>query len=408
MNIKNITRNKFALYFSFEFLMMLVIVYGASIMFPISIKGACFVIFLFYAIWMYSYKHTSLLLQYYTHIIYVYLLFSILSYGVSVLTSHANVFYVSFISINIWCFLISFIRLVFIRTHIFNYRVLSHPDLVLSLTNSNKVKVVVSDDPEPNMYNKLDAIVVSKKVEYNHNWESLITYASVFDIPVIDITRYEELVENRLSIAQLQDSWVVAGLNIPIWYQFLKSLLERVLTILLIPILLPVFILVGIVIITTMGGPIFYCQYRIGLGNKPFKVYKFRSMLNNSDSAGETVDGDNRITKFGAFMRKFRVDELPQFINILKGDMSLIGPRPEWVETAEVFEKEIPLYRIRSMVKPGITGWAQVTQGHTIGEFGNYEKLKYDLYYVKHYGPILDIKIIIKTVYTVLTGFGAK
>jgi lipopolysaccharide/colanic/teichoic acid biosynthesis glycosyltransferase len=363
---------------------------------------------MFSVVWVYSYKNASVLLHYYTHILYVYVIFSFLAGGGAILLSHVSVFFISIISASIWVIIVSFIRLVFMKTHIFNYRVLTHPELISSLAKNRKVKVIVNDSPAPYMYSKLDAIVVSKNIKYNECWESLISYASIFDIPVIDVNRYEELVERRLSIKQLQENWIVSGFNIPLWYQILKGSCELILALLLLPILLAMFVVVGIIILVTMGRPIFYCQYRVGRDNRPFKVYKFRSMINNSDVDGETTDSDTRITRFGTFMRKFRVDELPQFINILKGDMSLIGPRPEWVETAKEFEKEIPLYKLRHMVKPGITGWAQVTQGHATGDVGNYEKLKYDLYYVKHYGFIMDVKIIIKTVYTILTGFGAK
>ena len=133
-------------------------------------------------------------------------------------------------------------------------------------------------------------------------------------------------------------------------------------------------------------------------------------MVNSSEKDGAKMASSNdmRVTKFGAFMRKFRIDELPQFINIIKGDMSLIGPRPEQEVFVNQFSRKIPLYNLRHLVRPGVTGWAQVSQGYANNEDETKTKLQYDLYYVKHYSIGLDLKIVFKTIYTILTGFGAK
>ena len=120
------------------------------------------------------------------------------------------------------------------------------------------------------------------------------------------------------------------------------------------------------------------------------------------------VVGDMRITKFGHFIRKTRIDELPQFLNILKGDMSLIGPRPEQLSFVEQFNESIPFYRYRHIVRPGLSGWAQVMQGYASDEDETRVKLEYDFYYIKNFSLALDLLIILKTIQTILTGFGAR
>lgn len=151
-------------------------------------------------------------------------------------------------------------------------------------------------------------------------------------------------------------------------------------------------------------GPLFYFQNRVGKGGKLFAIIKFRSMNTNAEKEGAVwaKPADVRVTPFGRVLRKSRLDEVPQFINVLKGDMSLIGPRPERPEFLEKLEQELPFYSIRHVIKPGLTGWAQVMHpyAHTIAD--QHKKLLYDLYYIKERNLILDLKIVIKTISTVL------
>ena len=157
-------------------------------------------------------------------------------------------------------------------------------------------------------------------------------------------------------------------------------------------------------------GSELFVQNRVGQGGREFKIYKFRSMAADSEADGAKLAqvGDSRITRVGSFIRKTRLDELPQFFNILKGDMSLIGPRPEQKYFVERFEQSIPFYGYRHIVKPGLSGWAQVTQGYAGNEDETQVKLEHDFYYIKHFSLSLDILIIFKTVKTILTGFGAR
>ena len=159
----------------------------------------------------------------------------------------------------------------------------------------------------------------------------------------------------------------------------------------------------------TSPGPLFYKQRRVGQGGKIFDMYKFRSMRPDAERGTGAVwaqRGDNRITPAGEFMRKTRVDELPQFINVLKGEMSLIGPRPERPEFVNALALMVPYYRARHAVKPGITGWAQVKFGYGSTHQDTRIKLEYDLYYVKHASPLLDILIALQTPLIMLLGRG--
>jgi exopolysaccharide biosynthesis polyprenyl glycosylphosphotransferase len=157
--------------------------------------------------------------------------------------------------------------------------------------------------------------------------------------------------------------------------------------------------------VLTCQGPLFYRQERVGKGGRPFQVIKFRSMVPDAEGACGAVwsrKGDDRITPVGRFLRKTRLDEVPQFWNVLRGEMSLIGPRPERPAFVEKLAQEIPFYRVRHAVKPGITGWAQVKYPYGASVADALVKLQYDLYYVKHQGPYLDLSILIKSVQVVL------
>ena len=174
---------------------------------------------------------------------------------------------------------------------------------------------------------------------------------------------------------------------------------------------LPVLLLTAIAIKLEGPGSIFYRQERVGLRGKPFMVYKFRSMREDAEGDGVAVwakADDDRVTKVGAFIRKSRIDELPQLFNVLKGDMSFVGPRPERPEFVEQLSQAIPYYDLRHHVKPGITGWAQVSYPYGASIKDSREKLQYDLYYLKNYSVFLDINIVLLTIQVILWGKGAR
>jgi exopolysaccharide biosynthesis polyprenyl glycosylphosphotransferase len=154
-------------------------------------------------------------------------------------------------------------------------------------------------------------------------------------------------------------------------------------------------------------GPVFFCQTRIGHNNRPFRLFKLRTMRSSTEPGERyTQPGDHRITRVGAFLRKSRLDEFPQLWNVLRGDMSLIGPRAEWDQLVETYEQSIPCYHFRHLVKPGITGWAQVNYPYGANLEDTIRKLEYDLYYIRHFSFTLDAAIVLKTIHTMIFGKG--
>jgi lipopolysaccharide/colanic/teichoic acid biosynthesis glycosyltransferase len=163
--------------------------------------------------------------------------------------------------------------------------------------------------------------------------------------------------------------------------------------------------LVALLIWLDTGRPIFYRQVRVGRGGRPFEMIKFRTMAVNAEREGEArwaTPGDSRVTRAGRFLRRARLDELPNFINVVRGDLSLVGPRAERPEFVAMLQRDIPFYRSRLIVRPGLTGWAQVNHpyGHSITDAAM--KLEYDLYYLKHRSMLFDVWIILRTIPTVL------
>jgi lipopolysaccharide/colanic/teichoic acid biosynthesis glycosyltransferase len=151
-------------------------------------------------------------------------------------------------------------------------------------------------------------------------------------------------------------------------------------------------------------GDLFYTQQRVGRNGKLFKIYKFRSMVQDAEANGAVfaIVNDSRVTAFGRFLRKSRLDEIPQFLNILRGEMAIIGPRPERPVFVDEITEKMPYYKIRHVIKPGLTGWAQVCYPYGSSIEDSLMKLQYDLYYIKHRSVILDIEIVSKTLSTVL------
>ncbi|OQP01303.1 exopolysaccharide biosynthesis polyprenyl glycosylphosphotransferase [Geobacillus sp. 44B] len=191
------------------------------------------------------------------------------------------------------------------------------------------------------------------------------------------------------------------------YYPYIKRLLDILLSLLALPIAIPIILIFAVIIKLETPGPAFFLQERVGLHGKYFKVIKLRSMGVNAEKNGAqwATKNDPRVTRVGAFIRKTRIDELPQLFNVLKGDMSLIGPRPERPMFTAQFNEEIPGFIDRLQVKPGITGWAQVNGGYDITPR---EKLELDRYYIDNMSFWLDLKIILKTIKVCITGDGAR
>jgi exopolysaccharide biosynthesis polyprenyl glycosylphosphotransferase len=191
-------------------------------------------------------------------------------------------------------------------------------------------------------------------------------------------------------------------------YHYLKRLFDVVASLTALIICVPIFVLVALLIRIQDGSPVFFRQERVGRDGRRFILFKFRTMRHSDETDGDiyTRKDDRRVTAAGRWLRKLRLDELPQLWNALKGDISLIGPRPEWSKCAERYEQTIPFYHFRHLVKPGITGWAQVNYPYGESDEDAVEKLKYDLYYIRHYSLKLDAMIVLKTLYTMLFGKG--
>lgn len=189
-----------------------------------------------------------------------------------------------------------------------------------------------------------------------------------------------------------------------------KRGLDIVLSLCLLAFLAPLLVLTAIAIRLDSRGPVLYRQRRVGFGGKEFEVFKFRSMIANAETNGPQYAAirDKRITPVGSIIRRFRIDEIPQAINVLRGEMSFVGPRPERPEFVRELEREIPLYHCRHLVKPGITGWAQVKYEYAASVEGARTKLRYDLYYIRHSSPLLDLLIVLMTVRVALFGLGSR
>lgn len=231
-------------------------------------------------------------------------------------------------------------------------------------------------------------------------------------IQVFDYLSFYEKLEEKVPVKSIDEKWILFGSGYDILYKNFNIRVKRIVDIfaaLIIGIIaIPIMIISTLIVKLESKGPIFFIQSRIGLGNKPFIVYKFRSMKlhNEKEHSKYAEDNDDRITKFGNFMRKTRIDELPQLWNVLIGDMSFVGPRCEWDKLCKEYEKEIPFYNIRHSIKPGLTGWAQVRYPYGMGVEDALQKLTYDIYYIKHQNLSFDIMILFRTVKIVIFGRG--
>ncbi|MGB1310432.1 MAG: sugar transferase [Leucothrix sp.] len=189
-----------------------------------------------------------------------------------------------------------------------------------------------------------------------------------------------------------------------------KRTVDLIATLLVLPVALLISAITALAIKIESPGAIFFWQKRVGMDGVVFNMLKFRSMTTDSEQHGSQFaqSNDRRVTHVGKFIRKFRIDEIPQLWNVLKGEMSIIGPRPEQESFVKEFNKNIPNYSLRHMVKPGITGLAQTEQGYVADAEATITKLEYDLYYIKNMSLLTDAQITMKTIYTILTGFGAR
>ncbi len=233
-------------------------------------------------------------------------------------------------------------------------------------------------------------------------------------VDVLDLLTFFERETGKIRIDILHPSWLYLseGFRESAFRRMAKRLFDISVSLVMLPFVLPlmVFATVAILIESRGKGPVLYRQTRVSENGKPFSIYKFRSMCTDAEMDGKAVwasKNDSRITRVGAVLRKCRVDEVPQLFNVLKGDMSFVGPRPERPEFVQQLADAIPYYNERHRVKPGLTGWAQIRYSYGASEEDGRQKLQYDLYYVKNYNIFMDLLILLQTAEVVLLGKGA-
>ncbi len=265
------------------------------------------------------------------------------------------------------------------------------PKIVKEKNIKETIIALLENDEETimNIIAKFDSLGVSIKIvpDLYQIVTGQVRKSSVYEVPLMEIN------------PQLMTEWE----------RKLKRLMDIVVSLIILILSLPITIITAIFIKLESPGPVIFKQERVGLNGKIFKIYKFRSMINDAEKKTGPVwagKNDPRITKVGKFIRKVRIDEIPQMVNVLKGEMSLVGPRPERPYFVEKFAKEIPFYKRRLLVKPGITGWAQVKHKYDESIEDVKTKLKYDLFYIENMSIRMDLKILFRTVFTVLLGKG--
>ncbi|MEZ4873254.1 MAG: sugar transferase [Bdellovibrionales bacterium] len=228
----------------------------------------------------------------------------------------------------------------------------------------------------------------------------------------INITDYYEMKWQKIPVYFLKKSWFVFSEGFRLFHNpvglRLKRMCDFIGALILLVLLSPIMILTWLLVIIDSPGPAIFRQVRTGQNGKDFVIYKFRSMKVDAEKDGVqwSKKGDSRITRVGKFIRKTRLDELPQILNVIRGEMSFIGPRPELPQFNRKLEKEIPHYQLRHLLKPGVSGWAQVMYPYGASTKDSTEKLKYELFYIKNYSIYLDLIIIFKTIRVILGGKG--
>ena len=283
-----------------------------------------------------------------------------------------------------------------------------------SLSNNNIKQINLGEFDALWTTNWTGIVLIDDLAVPENHIESLM-HARLSGTQIFTLSEFYEKLLKKIPVMHLNRRWfaITGGFGLlhePV-HRKLKRLCDIGLATILFIITIPLIALGSFIVIAFGGpGPIIYRQIRLGINANPFVIYKLRTMKNDSEVSGAqwAKTGDNRIFTFGKFMRKFRLDELPQLMNIIRGDMSFIGPRPERPEFSGKLEQEIPFFSLRLLVKPGLTGWAQVNYPYGSSIEDSREKLEYDLYYIKNQNIILDILIIFRTIKVIIRGYGGR
>ena len=331
-------------------------------------------------------------------------------------------------------FVLVFAVLFFTWRSIFNYFVKSYlPKNNLAFIGWNKAIEGLLEDIKNQPHHGFNTALVFKSADDINNLPAIIREKnihtivlsnelagdpklteSLFDCLSLNVAFYSQVdfyenINGKVPIESIDQAWFINNLNEGNrhYFNIIKRTIDIVLSTLLMIISLPFWPLIALIIKIESRGPVFFKQKRVGLNEEEFKMLKFRTMKVQGNDGSMTKEKDNRITKIGNFLRKTRLDEIPQIINILRGEMSFIGPRPERPEYVSELAKQIPFYKTRLLIKPGVSGWDQISGiYHSPSLEDTMEKLQYDLYYLKHRSIYFDLAIFLKTVATVLSRGG--
>ncbi len=261
--------------------------------------------------------------------------------------------------------------------------------------------------------NKIDIVIIAIKRRMEEELLTTMIESIPNGVKVYKMPDFYEKITGKYFVDRMSINWLFYDYinKRSVVYDFCKRIYDIIAALTIFTVTLPVLLYIGIRVRMTDGGSAIYTQNRIGKNGKPFKMYKLRTMYLNDyvPKKGhlehtESQDKDDRVIPFCKFVRKARFDEIPQMINILKGEMSIVGPRTEWENLVNIYSKEIPYYTCRQWVKTGWTGWAQINQGHCVLSDDIAEKLQYDLYYLKHRNLLWDISILVKAIFLALGG----
>ena len=269
----------------------------------------------------------------------------------------------------------------------------------------------IEDLPEVIGAQKPDLVVLAVSQNRLETFGRLLSVAGS-GFRVLELPQFYEQAFGRVPVRRLTSAWFMSVLHL---YQrpytrFTKRTFDIVVALVGIALTAPLYPLIALLVKNTRG-PLIFRQTRLGEGGKLFTIYKFRTMRDGAEEPGRPIwaeERDPRVTPLGRFLRKTRLDELPQLVNVVRGDMSIVGPRPERPEFVELLEEQVPFWTRRHLVKPGITGWAQVSCGYTADAEGTLEKLSYDLWYLRHRSLSVDLGICAKTIVALVSGSGAR
>ena len=259
----------------------------------------------------------------------------------------------------------------------------------------------------------VNRILLAGADQFPHSYYKELVAVRAMGVPIEDCHSFYERLASKIAITDLPPEWIALskGFRRDRMILAAKRVIDVLVSFLGLILSAPIGLLTAVAIRLESPGPIFYRQERVGQNEKRFILYKFRSRAHDAEANVGPVwatEDDPRATHVGAIIRKLRIDEIPQMINVLKGEMSFVGPRPERQFFVEQLKQNIPYYDLRHSVKPGITGWAQISYRYGDSEHDAVEKLQYDLYYIKHMSPVFDLQIIFESFKVILLGWGAR